>query len=355
VLNGVDITTTDDAPIFIKNAAKVVLYLQPGTVNTLTDGTASTRDGAIHCKTKLSIFGPGRLNVTGHVDDGINAQGGIVIEDGVYDIRSLESGIKSDINVIINGGTYTIDAGNDGIHGEQSLAVNGGDITVARSVEGLESATITLTGGTVHIASSDDGVNSSPAGDKSTTNTGPGGGPGMGETGSNPMYVRGGYLYANANGDGLDINGPIDMSGGTIIIDGPTANDNGPLDYLGTFQVSGGYLLAVGSAGMAQAPSRTSTQNSVAIRFGSAQPAGTLVHIADPSGGDILTFRPAKRYQLVVLSSPGLVPASAYSLYLGGSSTGTEKDGLFSGGTYYGGSKKGTFDITSSLTALTVY
>jgi hypothetical protein len=137
VLNGVNITTSDDAPIFVNNAAKAVLYLQPGTVNTLTDGTASTRDGAIHCKTKLSIFGPGRLNVTGHVDDGINAQGGIVIEDGVYGIRSLESGIKSDINLVINGGTYTIDAGNDGLHGEESLTINGGDVTVARSVEGI--------------------------------------------------------------------------------------------------------------------------------------------------------------------------------------------------------------------------
>jgi hypothetical protein len=303
-----------------------VLYLSPGTVNTLVDGAASTRDGAIHCKTRLSIFGPGTLNVTGNVDDGINAQGGIVIEEGVFAVRSLESGIKSDISVI----------------------VNGGEITVARSVEGLEGARVTVAGGSTHIASSDDAINTSSG----SGGAQPGGAPGMGETGSNPLYVRGGYVYANADGDGLDINGPVEMTGGTIIIDGPTRNDNGALDYLRSFEISAGYLLAVGSAGMAEAPSQSSTQNSIGVVFGAAQPAGTLVHVAGPAGEDVLTFRPAKAYQTVVLSSSLIARGTGYSVSLGGSSSGTEKDGLFSGGTYSGGVKKATFDVTGTLTVV---
>lgn len=347
ILAGVDITTSDDAPIFVKNAAKAVLYLQPGTVNTLADGAASTRDGAIHSKTRLSIFGSGTLNVTGHVDDGINSQGGIVIEDGTYDVRSLESGIKSDVNVILNGGTFTIRAGNDGVHGEESLTINGGDLTVAQSVEGIEAAAITVSGGTVHIASSDDGVNAS-----SGNGSGPGGVPPGMETGSNTFTMRGGYLYANAGGDGLDVNGPVEMSGGTIVLDGPTANDNGALDYTGSFQLGGGYLLAVGSAGMAQAPSPSSSQNSLAIRFASTQLAGALVHVADAAGGDVLTFRPAKRWQLLVFSSPRLVRGSGYSVWVGGGSTGQERDGVFTGGTYLGGTRKATFDVTGTLTVV---
>lgn len=35
----------------------------------------------------------------------------------------------------------------------------------------------------------------------------------------------------------------------TVIIKGPTANNNGALDYTGYFQINGGYLVAVGSAG----------------------------------------------------------------------------------------------------------
>jgi hypothetical protein len=338
VLNGVDITTADDAPIFIKNASKAVIYLQPGTVNTLTDGSASTRDGAIHCKTRLSIFGGGTLNVTGNVDDGINAQGGIVIEEGVFTVKSLESGIKSDINIIVNGGKYSINAGNDGMHGEQTLTVNGGTIDVTRSVEGLEASTITMTGGSVHILSSDDGVNAA-------SNL-------MGDT--NRLFMKGGYLYVNANGDGLDINGPVEMSGGTVIVDGPTANNNGALDYTGSFNMTGGYLLAVGSSGMPQAPSRTSTVNSVAIAFAAAQQAGVLVHITGPNGADVLTYKPAKRYQTVVLSSTALVPGGTYSLYTGGNATGTPTDGLFTAGGYYGGALKTTFTVSGSTTVVNV-
>jgi len=355
VLDGVDITTSDDAPIFIKNAAKAVVYLAPESSNTLTDGTASTRDGAIHCKTKLSIFGTGALSVTGHVDDAINAQGGIIIEEGVFDIHSLESGIKSDINVVINGGRYTIDAGNDGVHGEESLAVNGGDITVVRSTEGLEAASVTIAGGTIRVASSDDGISGSSGGGGDMGPGGPPGRGGMEEAGSNTLYVRGGYLYINANGDGLDINGPVEMSDGVIIIDGPTLNNNGALDYGGSFQLTGGYLLAVGSVGMAQMPSASSTQSSVHIRFGSPQEAGTLIHIAGPGGEDILTFEPAKRYQSVVLSSAALQQASGYALYSGGSSTGTKQDGLFSGGTFYGGTLRERFDISGTLTTVSAW
>ena len=44
---------------------------------------------------------------------------------------------------------------------------------------------------------------------------------------------------------------------GTVIANGPTNDGNGPLDYLGTFNISGGFLVAVGSSGMAQVPSAT--------------------------------------------------------------------------------------------------
>lgn len=353
ILDGASIATADDAPIFVKNASKAVIYLAPSSANTLTDGAASTRDGAIHCKTRLSIFGSGRLKVTGNVDDAINAEGGIIIEDGVFDVQSLESGIKSDINLVVNGGTFTINAGNDGLHGEQALDINGGTITVAHSVEGIESAAITITGGTVHIASSDDGINASSGGGNEGPGGAPGGPPGMGG-GNNTLVLRGGYVYVDANGDGLDINGPIDASGTTLIVNGPTANDNGALDYSGSFRMACGYLLAVGSAGMAQMPSSNSTCNSVMLRFGTAQQAGTLVHVQSADGAEILTFRPTKRYQNVVLSSPLLTRGSGYAVYLGGSSTGADQDGLYAGGIYAGGSQRTTFSVNGTQTAVTV-
>ena len=45
------------------------------------------------------------------------------------------------------------------------------------------------------------------------------------------------------------------MVGGTVLVNGPTNNGNGSLDYDETFDISGGTLVAAGSAGMAQMPS----------------------------------------------------------------------------------------------------
>ena len=163
------------------------------------------------------------------------------------------------------------------------------------------------------------------------------------------LTINGGYLYVNAGGDGLDSNGSIEMIGGTVIVNGPTNDGNGPLDYLGTFNISGGLLVAVGSSGMAQAPSATSSQYSV-LYNSSAQAAGTVVHIESESGQELLTFVPAKQYESVVFSSPELEGGSTYVLYSGGSSSGTVTDGLYSGETYSGGSQVASLSITGMVT-----
>jgi hypothetical protein len=164
------------------------------------------------------------------------------------------------------------------------------------------------------------------------------------------LYVNGGYIAVDATGDGLDINGPIDMTGGTIIVNGPIASNNGALDYTGAFNITGGFLVAVGSSGMAQAPSASSTQYSVMYNFASAQAAGTIVHIETNGGEEILTFVPTKAYQSVVLSSPELENGSTYVVYSGGSSTGSVADGLYSGGAYTAGTQVAEFTISSMVT-----
>jgi hypothetical protein len=148
----------------------------------------------------------------------------------------------------------------------------------------------------------------------------------------------------------MDINGPIDMTGGVVIVNGPTFHGNGPLDYYGAFEITGGFLVAVGSSGMAQAPSTSSTQYSVMHTFPSPQAAGTMIHIETKDGEEILTFVPTKAYQSVVLSSPKLKNGSTYKVYSGGSSTGTVTDGLYSGGTYTVGAQVTSFTISSMVT-----
>ena len=166
-------------------------------------------------------------------------------------------------------------------------------------------------------------------------------------TGDCSLSINGGYVAVDARGDGLDVNGPITMTGGVVIVNGPTSNNNGALDYTGVFNLTGGYLVAVGSAGMAQAPSTSSTQYSVMVNLPSVQAAGTLVHLATEDGQDLLTLAPTKEYQSVVFSSPELKNGDTLVVTSGGSSTGSVADSLYTGGSYSGGSQVASFTISS--------
>jgi hypothetical protein len=141
------------------------------------------------------------------------------------------------------------------------------------------------------------------------------------------------------------------MTAGTVIVNGLTIDGNGPLDYLGAFNISGGYLVAVGSAGMAQTPSTTSTQDSVMYNFASPQAADTMVHIETESGQDLLTLVPTKQYQSVLLSSPELENAATVVAYSGGSSRGTVTDGQYASGSHTAGTQVASITIAGTVTS----
>ncbi len=252
--------------------------------------------------------------------------------------------------------------GDDGIHADATVTINGGEIDIPHSYEGIESDVITLNDGDIHVVAADDGINVAGGVDGSGAMPGPGrgrGGPAAapgGETftytGDYYLYINGGTIVVDAAGDGLDANGAIEMTGGVVLVNGPTEQMNGALDYDGTFNISGGYLVAAGSAGMAQAPGGASAQNSLQINFSTAQPAGTLINIRNSAGDSVLTFAPAKSYQSITFSSAALAQGETYTVSLGGSAGGTAADGLYTGGTYSPGTEYDTFTVTSVTTTL---
>ncbi len=131
------------------------------------------------------------------------------------------------------------------------------------------------------------------------------------------ISISGGTLTINAEGDGIDSNGNLYISGGTIYVNGPTQNMNGSLDYGGAGEITGGTLIAVGSAGMVQGFAETSAQCSLLYNLSSANAANTQITLMDSSGKNILRFIPEKQYQSVVLSSPEMVQGETYTLTCG--------------------------------------
>lgn len=282
----------------------------------------------------------------------LKAGGDITVNGGNFTIDSADDAVHSNSNIAIADGAFQIATGDDGIHADSLLAISGGTIDITKSYEGIEGANITISGGESHVVSSDDGVNVAGGNDDETSTEGTQRPDQFNSSGNGLLSISGGTLTVDASGDGLDSNGSIAMSGGTVIVNGPTNSGNGALDFDGSFEQSGGILVAAGSSGMAQAPSDDSSQFSVSMTFSQTQQAGTLVHLEDSEGNTILTFAPSKDYQTVVISSPDLKENGSYTLYSGGSSTGSETDGLYNGGEYSGGTEIVSFEITSNVTWL---
>lgn len=272
---------------------------------------------------------------------GLKANTTLTISGGVLMVDSADDALHSDVDAVIAGGASTLGSGDQGIKvgDEGALAITGGSVDITRSTEGLSGGVMSITGGTTRIVASDDGVSVSRGTEAN------------GDDGSR-LSIEGGMLVVDATGDGIDVNGSATMSGGTVIVHGPTANNNAPLDYNGTFLVTGGVLVAAGSSSMAQAPSAASTQGAVLVRFVASQAAGSLIHLQDTAGTTLFTFAPRKQYQSILFSAPTLAIGTAYSLYLGGSVTGTASDGLTTDGEYTPGTLNQTFTTSGAVTTL---
>lgn len=162
------------------------------------------------------------------------------------------------------------------------------------------------------------------------------GGNGFGGSGGS-ILISGGQLYINADGDGIDSNGTLTVSGGEVYVSGPISGDNGALDYDGEGQITGGIVVAVGSAGMAMNFGDTSTQGSILTNSVKGE-AGTEIVLKDVVGATLVSYTAEKAFGSVVISCPGLTVGSTYTLSVGDSDTEIVMDSLIYGsGNGFGG------------------
>ena len=323
-----------------------------GTFNLTAGGDAITAQSLLHIADGMFTLTTGGGSNTVIPDDlsakGLKSAVAMVIDGGTFNISAADDAVHTNDSITINTGTFNIATGDDGVHADETIEINGGTFNITWSYEGIESAVITINGGNIHIVSSDDGINVAGGADGSGFGGRPGGG--FGGSSDYNLFINGGYIFVNAEGDGLDANGSITMNGGTVIVNGPTQSGNGTLDYDGSFQINGGTLIGAGSAGMMQAPGTTSTQYSLAVAFNNTLSAGSLVHIENSAGETILTFAPGKTYQSLVFSSPVLVANETYTIYQGGEAIGTVTDGVYTDGTYSNGTSYTSLTLTSIVT-----
>ena len=216
VLKDASINCDTSAAIYVKSADKVFVTLAENTSNTLTntkDFVAiddNNIDAVIFSKSDLSLNGSGTLTIHAAYGHGIVSKDDLVITSGTYDITAARhalsgkdsvriadgiftlnakkdgihsentdndekgfiyiadgtfsitcdsDGMDAEETLQVDGGTITIAAGDDGLHADGDLVLNDGTITITKSYEGLEGKTVTITGGSYAVTSSDDGVN----------------------------------------------------------------------------------------------------------------------------------------------------------------------------------------------------
>ena len=147
-------------------------------------------------------------------------------------VDASDDALHSDGSTAVSGATVTLASGDDAVHAEDELVISNGTVDVTTSVEGLEAAAHQSAAVTPQVTSSDDGVNAAggttdtatiPPTDRPADQTRPsrvasgrpgrlavGGGMGGGgeQVGDYSLTITGGTLVVDAEGDGLDSNGP---------------------------------------------------------------------------------------------------------------------------------------------------
>ena len=280
-LNNMEITNDSGSAVLVQNAEKVVITLVDGTVNTITDGTNYTDldedgklDAAIFAHDDLTINGSGSLTVYANYSNGIESRDDLKITGGNISITAVDIGlfgnnsfemesaavvitaggdtIHSDGDILIESGTLILNSGNDGMHADGTLTINDGTIAIQNSYEGLEATDVIINSGMIDIIASDDGINGAGGNDNSGN---AGNGPQDNFTSSQcTITITGGTITIAAatsgNGDGLDANGSITISGGDLIIKVPSSyRDYSNIDYITSFSLTGGNVQLLNANG----------------------------------------------------------------------------------------------------------
>lgn len=141
VLAGTDITAESGSAILVEEADRVIITLQEGTSNVITDSGSypadAENDGCIYAGCDLTFNGTGSLEVNGLHQDAIRSTDRVKIVDGTYRLTAKRNAIRGNDGIRIAGGTLFLGSEKNGLmttkqgpDGRGDLIVSGGDLSV---------------------------------------------------------------------------------------------------------------------------------------------------------------------------------------------------------------------------------
>lgn len=391
VYSKADLTIAGEGTLKVNGNHEDGIHTSDGLViasGTLEVNAANT---GIKGKDYVDILG-GTINVTAQQDgikstnDTDEGQGWTRLSNGTVTVNAGDDGFKASRVVEISGGSLTVEQSDEGIEA-QYINVSGGDVNVTSADDGMNASLKTSdsestdssanTSDTANQQQNNQQQGSIPGGQQSgtsnqqqqgmgqppamsgtsqdgtsqngTTGTGqqgmgqppqggmPGGGGGTFEVVDAAINVSGGNITVNAEGDGIDSNGVTTLSGGTLIVNGPSQGGNAALDTNGDLLLNGATVLSGSTADMFEAPSTNSTSGYLKLTNSSGFEQGSTVQVADSSGKVVANYKVTKsNVQLVLVSSSSIVKGQSYTVYTTTSAVDSNAASLASGATELG-------------------
>ena len=314
--------------------------------------------------------------------DGIHAEGAVVIQDGNLTITAGDDAVHSDASVLILGGIILVNDCYEGIEA-LTIEISGGDTTIhsrddslnANGYTGVEwggmpspgkdppaaEAAVPAENSASPEASSEEAFHPAfPGGGRSgeppafpdADRTGePPAGEEMGSPppfreGSGPeqeirsdsaeektvvsvedtwILISGGRLTllneSGTDADGIDSNGNITITGGTVLVSLAGNSGNSALDCGsesgGIAAISGGTVIACGDSSMAEGFGPESSQASILYSLREAAAAGSTVTLLDAEGKEMISATIPYGFSSVVISCPDLAVGQTCTLRIG--------------------------------------
>ena len=258
--------------VIIKEADLNVMSKGDGIKTTYSDNTSlgyvvieggnikvyTAKDG-IQATGHIQITG-GKLDITtdngvAHADSeedsksakGIKTENNIFIKGADITVNAAEDAINANGNVIFDDGNATISSYEDAVQADGEIVVNSGSVTVTMSNKGLKGKSVSINGGTVTVASTDDGIKASSGKDEDEDSKVIfGDADAFAAPEDVYIAVTGGTVKVTTDSDCLDSDGNLYITGGSIILDGAKAKEDGGVSYGGVAAISGGSVEAAG-------------------------------------------------------------------------------------------------------------
>lgn len=297
---------------------------------------------------------PTQLSIAA-TEDGVDAGNELTIKGGTITVSQSEEGLEARV-IRQLGGDVTIKSSDDGVNASAGSSSKTADTNATRKTSNTNTASNSAdTSPSASQATSDSATASAPDSqatadsaatsqtdqankDKNQTPPAPpagqappqgeqppqgGQGPGVmppgGQEESDPslqIILAGGTLTVDAEGDGIDSNGTVTISGGSLVVNGSVQGGNGPLDASGDITITGGTVWALGTSDMLQGFAQGSTQASITANI--AGTAGQTLIILDANGKEVARHTASKDFQAVIMSSADLVDGQTYTVQVDG-------------------------------------